>query len=86
MYFPSNITTIPQLQDYIRPLCDNLPRRRETYPVPWNCREVIHCSYFGVPLWTVGCNVADDNAYSFTADECVPHHQSDCPFYPLNIL
>lgn len=84
MYFPSNVKTTDQLRDHVRPLCNDWPRLRETYAVPWDCRSVMHCSYFGLPLYEVACN--RDSAYSFAADGCVPHYQSDCPFYPLNTL
>ncbi|AWD33585.1 hypothetical protein [Antheraea proylei nucleopolyhedrovirus] len=84
MYFPADITTIEQLQNFVRPLCRS--SSRATYAVPWDCRQVIHCNYFGVPLWTVSCDMLADNSYSFAADDCVEHWRSDCPFYPLNTL
>ncbi|ABI13871.1 hypothetical protein AGNV_074 [Anticarsia gemmatalis nucleopolyhedrovirus] len=84
MYFPAEITTDEQLQDFVRPLCRS--SGRATYAVPWDCRRLIHCNYFGIPLWTVSCNTLANTAYSFVADDCVAHWRSDCPFYPLNTL
>lgn len=85
MFFPTYVNDIESLTTYLQPFCNSLNRR--TYAIPWDCYGRIYCNYFGIRFHQIPCNGPSlEGKYSFVADGCVPEWQSDCPFYPLNIL
>jgi hypothetical protein len=85
MFFPTYVNDIESLTTYLQPFCNSHNRR--TYAIPWDCYGRIYCNYFGIRFHQIPCNGPGlEGKYSFVADGCVPEWQSDCPFYPLNIL
>lgn len=85
MFFPSYVNNITTLINYLRPLCSSMDR--ETYAIPWDCNGRIYCNYFSLLFYEIPCTaLGREGKYSFVSDGCVPEWQSDCPYYPLNIL
>jgi len=85
MFFPSYVNDITTLISYLRPLCSSMDRA--TFAIPWDCDGQIFCNYFSIPFYEIPCTgINREGKYSFVSDGCVPEWQSDCPYYPLNIL
>ncbi|ANF29702.1 ORF_54 [Catopsilia pomona nucleopolyhedrovirus] len=89
MYFPSNINTVNKLKEYIAPYCNALDNTKKTFAVPWQCTQRLVCQDMNIQYNILICPFAEDGAfqsYSYANDGCVKDAESDCPYYPLNVL